>query len=63
MGTDKSLSRTDGKKQLKSLHFWSDAELIAAADTWLDGRHSELFLGGLHNLEFGRCNLFPSWSG
>jgi histone-lysine N-methyltransferase SETMAR len=25
------------KKQLKGLHFSSDAEVIAAAETWLDG--------------------------
>jgi len=29
------------KKQLKSCHFSSDAEVIAAAETWLDGQHSE----------------------
>jgi len=26
----------------------------------LDGKPSELFLSGL---QFGRCSLFPSWSG
>jgi len=31
------------KKQLKGRHFSSDAEVIAAAETWLDGQHSELF--------------------
>jgi len=29
------------KKQLKDRHFSSDAEVIAAAETWLDGQHSE----------------------
>jgi len=31
------------KKQLKSLHFSSDSEVIAAAETWLDGQRSEFF--------------------
>jgi len=31
------------KKQLKCRHFSSDAEVIAAAETWLDGQHSEFF--------------------
>ena len=31
------------KKQLKGRHFSSDAEVIADADTWLDGQLSEFF--------------------
>ena len=31
------------KKQLKGRHFSSDAKVIAAAETWLDGQISELF--------------------
>jgi len=31
------------KKQLKVRHFSSDAEVIAAAETWLDGQTSECF--------------------
>ena len=31
------------KKQLKGRHFSSDAEVIAAAKTWLDGQYSEFF--------------------
>jgi len=31
------------KKQLKFRHFSSDAEIIAAAETWLDGQFSEFF--------------------
>jgi hypothetical protein len=59
-GTDKSLSRPDWKKQLKGRHFSSDAEVIAASETWLDRQQSELFLSGLQMLEFGRCSfLFP----
>ena len=51
------------KKQLKGRNFSSDAEVIAAAETWLDGQSSEFFfLSGLQKLEFGRCSLFPSWS-
>jgi hypothetical protein len=49
--------------KLKGRHFSSDAKVIAAAETWLDGQLSELFLSGLQKLEFGRCSLFPSWSG
>jgi len=51
------------KKQLKGRHFSSSAEVIAAAEIWLDGQPSEFFLGGLQKLEFGCCILFPSWSG
>jgi len=43
------------KKQLKIHHFSSDAEVIAAAETWLDGQPSEFFFfgggGGLQKLE------------
>ena len=53
------------KKQLKGCYFSSDAEVIAAPETWLDGRPVDFFffLSGLQKLEFGRCSLFPSWSG
>jgi len=37
----------DWKKQLKGRHFYSDAEVIAAAETWLDGQLSEFVLSGL----------------
>jgi len=33
-------------KQLKGHHFSSDMEVIAAAETWLDGQPSEFFLSG-----------------
>jgi hypothetical protein len=62
MYTDKSLAQKKKKKQLTGRHFSSDAEVIAAAETWLDGQPTELFLSGLQKLEFGRCSLFPSWS-
>ena len=57
-GADKSLARPDRKKQLKVRHFPSDVEVNAAAETWLDGQPSELFLSGLQNLEFDRCRFF-----
>ena len=41
------------KKQLKSRHFSSDTEIIAAAENWLDRQHSEFFLSALHKLEQG----------
>ena len=39
------------KKQLKGPHFLSNAEVIAAAETWWDGQPSEFFLSGLQKLE------------
>ena len=39
------------KKELKGRHFSSDAEVIAAAETWLDGQPSDIFLSGLQKLE------------
>jgi len=40
------------KKQLKGRHFSSDAEVIAAAETWFDGQPSEVFfLSGFQKLE------------
>ena len=41
----------DWKKKLKGRHFSSDAEVIAAAETWLDGQPYEFFLSGLQKLE------------
>ena len=38
-------------KQLKGRHFSSDAEVIAAAATWLDGQPSEFFFSGFQKLE------------
>jgi len=40
-----------GKKKSKGRHFSSDAEVIAAAETWLDGQASEFLLSGLQKLE------------
>jgi len=60
---DKSLARPDWKQQLKGRHLSSDAEVIAAAVTWLNGKISEFFLSGLQKSEFGHCSLFPFWSG
>ena len=40
------------KKQLNGRHFSPDAEVIAAAETWLDGQTSDFFnLSGLQKLE------------
>jgi len=39
------------KKQLKGRHFLSDAEVISAAETWLDGQYSEFFLSVLQKVE------------
>jgi hypothetical protein len=39
------------EKKLKGCHFSSDTEVIAAAETWLDGQPSEFFLIGLQKLE------------
>ena len=40
------------KKQWKGRHFSSDAEVIAAVETWLDGQTSDFFfLSGLQKLE------------
>ena len=61
-GADKSLADTT-EKTLKGRHFSSDAEVIVAAEAWLDGQPSELFLSGLQKLQFGRCILCPFWSG
>ena len=41
------------KKKLKCRHFSSDTEVVAAAETWLDGQPSEFFLSGLQKLEQG----------
>ena len=50
------LSPTRLKKQLKGRHSSSDAEVMAAAGTWLDGQTSEFFFEWLAKLEFGRCS-------
>jgi len=39
------------KKKWKFRHFSSDAEVIAAAETWLDGQLPEFVLSGLQKLE------------
>ena len=39
------------QKQLKVRHLSSNAEVTAAAETWLDGQHSEFLLSGLQKLE------------
>jgi hypothetical protein len=39
------------KIRLEGHHFSSDAEVIAAAESWLDGQPSEFCLSGLQKLE------------
>ena len=39
------------KEQLKGRHFSSDAEVIAAAETWLNGQSSEFFVSGFQKIE------------
>jgi len=39
------------KKQWKVCHFSSDAEVISAPDTWLDGQYSDFFKSGLQKIE------------
>jgi histone-lysine N-methyltransferase SETMAR len=39
------------KTQWEGRHFSSCAEVIAAADTWLDGQPSEFLLNGLQKLQ------------
>jgi len=39
------------KTHLIGHHFSSDAEVIAAVETWLDGQPSEFLLSGLQKLE------------
>ena len=36
-----------GEYKRFSRHFSTDAEVIAAAETWMDGQPSELYLSGL----------------
>ena len=38
------------RKQLQVRHFLSDAEVTAAAETWLNGRPSEFLLSGLQRI-------------
>ena len=39
------------KKKVECRNFSSEAEVIAAAETWLNGQTSEFFLSGLQKLE------------
>ena len=57
-GADKSLARPDWKK-MKGRHFSSDAEVIAAAETWLDGQTADFFLSGLKQSLVGVACFLP----
>jgi len=50
------------KKQLKGRQFSSDAEVVAAAETWLDGQSSEFFFSDLQKLEL-RAKKFTELRG
>jgi hypothetical protein len=39
----------DRRKELKGRYFSSDAEIIAAVKTWLDGQNSDFFFGEAYN--------------
>ena len=39
------------EKTIEARHFSSDAEVIAVAETWLDGQTSDFFSSGLQKLE------------
>ena len=64
-GADKSLARPDWKNNWKVATFSpTRRSLLSRRPGWTD----KLLIffgggGGLQKLEFGRCSLFPSWSG
>ena len=62
-GADKSLARPNWKKIISSQFFVRRGGHCCRGD--LVGRTTFriLFLSGLRKLEFGRCSLFPPWSG
>ena len=60
-GADKSLAPPEWKNNWNLVIFRPTLKVIAATETWLDGKRFEFFLSGLQNLEFGRCSLFCSW--
>ena len=51
------------ERQLKGRHFFVRRGGHCCRGNLVNGQPSELFLSGLQKLEFGRCSLFPSWSG
>ena len=59
-----SLARPDWKKkQFTGGHFSSDAEVIAAAETWLDGQPSEFFLVACKSQSLVAVYCFiPGWA-
>jgi hypothetical protein len=44
---------------MKYRHFSSEAEVIAASETWLDGQYSEFFFSSLQKTEqqAKKCNV------
>ena len=62
-GADKSLTRPDWKNNWKVTIFRpTRRSLLPRRPGWM-GNLLNFFLSGLQKLEFGRCSLFPSWSG
>ena len=62
-GADKSFARPYWKKKLKGRHFSSDAEVIAAAETWLDGQNSEFFWVACKSYSLVAVACFiPGWA-
>ena len=60
---DKSLARPDWKNNWKVAIFrQTRRSLLPRRPGWTD-KCRIFFLSGLQKLEFGRCSLFPSWSG
>jgi len=63
-GADKSYAQLDWKSNWKVAIFrqtkWS---LLPRRPGWTDNLLNFFFLSGLQKSYYGRCTLFPSWSG
>ena len=63
-GADKSLDWPDWKNNWKVTIFrLTKRSLLPRRSGWTDKFLIFFFLSGFQKLEFGRCSLFPSWSG
>ena len=40
------------KKDIRGLHFWSDEEVVAAVEEWVNGKDPDFFSSGLMALEY-----------
>ena len=62
-GVDNSLAQPDWKNNWKVAIFRpTRRSLLPRRPGWTDNLLN-FFLSGLQKLQFGRCSLFPSWSG